>query len=132
MAFPTPILNRLHLGGNIAAEVPATQAEYRAWVYVKPLMETSFRKAREYWTRERRYQPFDFSLKGFFVRYIELSAWHLAWDDDLDHALRMRPTIDQQLCVRDEQALAQVLAQWCHDFSLFGLPQSYPDPPRMY
>lgn len=71
MALPVPILNRLHLGGDIAAEVPATQAEYREWVYVDPLLETSFHKAREYWTRERRYQPFDCSLKGFFVRSIE-------------------------------------------------------------
>ncbi len=113
MALPEHILNRLHLGGDIAAEVPATQAEYHAWVYVEPLMETSFQEARERWTRERRYQPFDFSLKGFFVRYIELSEWHLEWGYDLDHALRKRPTIDLQMCARDEQALEHVLSQWC-------------------
>ena len=35
MALPQHILNRLQLGGAIAAEVQATQADYRAWVYCK-------------------------------------------------------------------------------------------------
>jgi hypothetical protein len=131
MALPQHILNRLSLGGDIAAEVPATQAHYRAWVYAEPLMETSFHKARERWTRERQYTPVDFSLKGYYVRYIELSEWHLAWDDDLDYALKERAPIDLQMCVRDEQALEQLLAQWCQDFSTLGLP-SYPDPARTY
>lgn len=132
MALPQQILNRLHLGGDIAAEVPASQAEYRAWVYVQPLMETSFQKARERWTRERQYEPVDFSIKGYYIRYIELSEWHLEWDYDLDHALKMRPTIDLQMCVRDEEALEQLLSQWCQNFSMLGLPQSYPDPSRIY
>ena len=129
MALPQHILNRLHLGGDIAAEVQATQADYRVWVYVQPLMETSFQKARERWTRERQYEPVDFSIKGYDVRYIELSAWHLDWGDDLDYALKERPTIDLQMCVRDEHALEHMLSQWCHNFSTLGLPQSYPDPP---
>jgi hypothetical protein len=132
MAFPQPILSRLHLGGDIAAEVQATQPEYWAWVYVRPLMKTSFPKARERWTRERQYQPVDFSIKGYYIRYIELSQWHLEWGYDLDYALRERPTIDLQMCVRDEDALEQILSQWCHDFSTLGLPQSYPEPPESY
>ncbi len=132
MALPQRILNRLHLGGDIAAEVQATQAHYRAWVYAQPLMETSFQQARERWTRERQYKPVDFSIKGYYVRYIELSAWHLEWGYDLDYALRMRPTIDLQMCVRDEHALEHVLSQWCRDFSTLGLPHSFPDPPSTY
>lgn len=132
MALPQPILNHLHLGGDIAAEVQATRAEYRAWVYAQALMETSFQKARERWTRERQYEPIDLSIKGYYVRYIELSEWHLEWGYDLDYALKERPTIDLQMCVRDEQALEDILSQWCHDFSTLGLPQSYPDPPRTY
>lgn len=133
MTFPIPILNRLRLGGSIAAEVPATRDEYRAWVYVRPIVQTPFQKAREQWTRERQYQPVDFAVQGFVVRYIELSAWHLAWDeDDLDLALKERPTIDLQLCVRDEQALEVVVAQWCHDVSTFSLPHLAPEPPTMY
>lgn len=132
MALPQRILNRLHLGGDIAAEVPAIQAEYRAWVYARPLLETSFQKARERWTRERQFEPVDFSIKGYFVRYIELSAWHLEWDDDLDYALQERPTIDLQMCVRDEEALEHLLSQWRHNFSILGLPQGYPEPPEIY
>lgn len=132
MALPQHILNRLHLGGDIATEVQATQAEYRAWVYAEPLMETSFQQARERWTRQRQYTPVDFSLKGYYVRYIELSEWHRERDDDLDYALKERPTIDLQMCVRDEHALEHILSQWCHNFSTLGLPQSYPDPPRAY
>lgn len=132
MLIPQHILNRLHLGGDIAAEVQATQSEYRAWVYVQPLMEVSFQEARKRWTLERRDQPFDFTVKGFFVRYIELSEWHLERSDDLDYALRERPTIDLQVCVRDEQTLEHLLSQWCRDFSTLGLPQNYPDPPRTY
>src|SRR5579884_1902994 len=129
MSLPQHILNRLHLGGDIAAEVQAMQAEYRAWIYAEPLVETSFQQARKRWTREREYQPVDFSIKGYYVRYIELSEWHLEWGYDLDYALRKRPTIDLQMCVRDEQALERLLSQWCHDFSALGLPQGYPDPP---
>jgi hypothetical protein len=70
MTLPQHVLNRLHLGGDIAAEVQAIQAKYRAWIYAEPLMETSFQKARERWTRERQYEPIDFSIKGYYVRYI--------------------------------------------------------------
>ena len=132
MALPQHILNRLQLGGDIAAEVQATQADYRAWVYVRPLMETTFQQARERWTRERQYTPVDFSITGYSVRYLELSDWHRQRADDLDYALRECPTIDLQLCVRDEHALGQLLAQWVHDFSTLGLPLSYPDPPETY
>ena len=132
MVLPLPILNRLHLGGDIAAEVQATQVGYRAWVYAQALMKTSFHKAREHWMRQRQYQPADFSIKGYYVRYIELSQWHLEWGYDLDYALKERPTIDLQMCVRDEQALEGLLSQWCHDFSTLGLPDSYSDPPRSY
>jgi hypothetical protein len=132
MALPQHILNRLQLGGAIAAEVQATQAHYRAWIYVEPLMETTFQQARERWTRERQYTPVDFLSQGYSVRYIELSEWHQEREDDLDYALKERPTIDLQLCVRDEHALEHLLSQWVHDFSTLGLPQSYPDPPRTY
>jgi len=132
MALPQSILNRLHLGGDIAAEVPASQAEYRAWVYAQPLMETSFQKARERWTRERRFEPVDFSIQGYYVRYIELSEWHLEWGFDLDRALERRPTIDLQMCVRDEEALESLLSQWCHNFSTLGLPRDYPYPPPSF
>ena len=54
--------------------------------------------------------------------------WHLAWGDDLDGALKERPTIDRQMAVADEQALEEVLSQWCSDFPTWGLPMDYPDP----
>ena len=48
--------------------------------------------------------------------------WHLAGGDDLDGALKERPTIDLQMAVADEQALEEVLSQWCSDFPTLGLP----------
>lgn len=133
MALPMRVLNRLRLGGSIEAEVPASQAEYYAWVYIQPLVGISFQQARERWTLERCYQPFDLSPKGFFVRYIELSEWHLEWEDDIDYALEeRRPMIDLQMCVWDEEALALLVSQWCHDFSTLRVPRSYPDPPTIY
>lgn len=132
MALPLRILNRLRLGGDIAAEIQATQAYYRAWIYAQPLQERTFQAARKRWTLQGQYTPVDFTIRGYYVRYIELSEWHLEWDDDLDYALQQRPTIDVQLCVRDEQALELLLSQWCQDFSILGLPQNYPDPPKCY
>ena len=54
--------------------------------------------------------------------------WHLAGGDDLDGALKERPTIDLQMAVADEQALEEVLSQGCSDFPTWGLPMDYPDP----
>ena len=132
MTFPLHIQNRLNLGGDIAAKVKATRSDYSAWVYIEPLTETTFQQARARWMLKGQYHAFDRFIKGYYIRYIELSEWHLAWDWDLDHALQQRPTIDYQMCVRDEEALEQVVSWWCHDFSLLGLPTDYPEPPRTY
>ena len=52
--------------------------------------------------------------------------WHLAWGEDLDGALKERPTIDLHMTVADEQALKEVLSQRCSDFSTSGLPMDDP------
>ena len=71
--FPSTFSTDAHLGGDSAVKVEAARAQSSTWVCGDLLMETSFQKAREVWTRERPYRPFERSITGAFVRSIERS-----------------------------------------------------------
>jgi hypothetical protein len=97
------------------------------------LCGTTYAQMREEWTRERRAAGrYDDTIDFFRVRYVELTEWHLAWDWDLDLAIRERPILDIDEIATTEEELERILARWLRDPAQLRAPASvhYPDPPR--
>lgn len=113
MALPTPTANRLRAGHPVAAEVMFAGTERRAWIFVQPLARAT---------------------KGYKVRYVELSDWHLAhtgkWE--FHEALLERPVPDLEFRVCNDEELERLLAEWHLDATLLKAPglADYPNPPR--
>src|SRR4051812_19341024 len=86
--IPLKILNRLRLGRPVAAELPRSEPEYRAWIHVQPLFDpdrTSFNDPE--FGLERRVERYsEGNLKGYRVRYVRVHEKYLPYPNDLDLA----------------------------------------------
>src|SRR4028119_398647 len=109
MRLPSTVYTLLHRGQELAAEVPCTRPDWRAWVWVCPIMKSgkTYAQVQEERTRTRLASSYDDTIAHFQIRYVELSSWHLAdeWVNDLDVAIKERPIVDKIFQVDDERAL---------------------------
>ena len=116
MPLPLKLLNRLRLGRDLAARVPATLADHVAWVYVYPLPDylhsiLLLEAGREGRLRSTNGDP----VRGFLVRYVEapkgildrLRSFQL-----LERDFPGFPPVERRLEVRTEEELAAVLKEF--------------------
>jgi hypothetical protein len=125
MSLPPRISRTLHRGEELAAEVRASRPGWRGWVHVRPIMRCgrSFQDVLEEWTRTREArEPYDDTIDLFRVRYVELTDWHIAWDWDIDLAIRERPILELEEVATTEEELEQILSRWLPDLSRLRWP----------
>ncbi|RYG75341.1 hypothetical protein EON80_01015 [bacterium] len=135
MSVPSSIATLLHRGKALAAEVHCQRPDWRAWVWVQPVMKNgkTLAQAQEEWTRTRSATLYDDTIDFYRIRYVELSQWHLSdeWFWDLDIAIKERPIVDENRIAESEAALEEILSVWLPELSQLTTPGSvdYPDPP---
>ena len=134
MSLPERVRQALRLGRPLAAEGPARQSAWRAWVQIRPVLDgPSFDETREGWTRRQEGRPHTSAPVRYVLRRVELSPWHLQpeWADDLDVAMAERQAPDETRVVDSEAGVAAALAEWGVDPGTLRPPAAveYPDPP---
>jgi hypothetical protein len=111
------VSNRLELGRSVAAPAIATLADHKAWVFVRPVIDSS----KGYLEHKRGGEPTlkrvninENPINGFYVRYIEI---HRRYEEyPLDYDL-VGFSIDQEYVVNDEKELENILHRWLNDSS---------------
>ena len=129
MALPLRVLNAFRFGHSLAAEVKPRKPGARAWVRVKPVLQSgeTERRVRERWTLARRADgPYDGTISRYLVRYLELESWNPKVDFgyDLDYMLRDRTLQDESIELEDDASLEGWLSHHLADLSVLRHPTS--------
>ena len=103
MAFPLKTLNRLRLGGDIAAPITPSRSRNSAWVYVWPILNPDKNFAR------------------FFVRRFEVET--LFSEDSYRHASdEGKPEFDERQVLSTIEEVEHFVQQWVTDLIAFREP----------
>jgi hypothetical protein len=133
MRLSTSLVNRLLLGRNLAAEVSSKRPNYRAWVYVKPVIGQREVIEREPGIESRISSPLNDPVDTFEIRYTMFHEDFLKDEDHLDHAWQDELTTDERYEAHSIAELEQLLQRWMQDFAVLGIPANvdYPGlPPK--
>jgi hypothetical protein len=124
MTLPKKVANRLRLGREVAARVPASVLGNIGWVYVYPILDP----ANGYRTvgrgGETQFVPLGNGnpVQGFLVRHLEIDA-HVA--DDFNESRRDDigvPTADERIFAANEDTLENILRRWIIDLMSLRIP----------
>jgi hypothetical protein len=135
MKLSMSLINRLHLGRSIAAEVSSKRPNYRAWVYVKPVVGQRDVVDTEPGIESRIASPTSDPVNAFDIRYTKFHEDFLEERYDLDRVWQDELTTDERYEAHSIAELEQLLGRWIHDFAVLGIPanvdyQGLPPKPR--
>ena len=120
MNLPDEVIAKLHLGRDLAAELPA-QEPMRSFVMVMP-QAPDRRKHPELWTEGLyglRVLRDPSSITGYEIRYVSHDKKYTdrEWGMDYDLVLEDETTRIKRLFVPKEEDLAAALTTWITDYS---------------
>ena len=122
--IPLQVLNRLQLGRNIAAPIPAALSDHRAWVHVRPLIDEN-KGFLEYNGKSEptlvSYNITENPIIGFKVRHVEIHERYQDYPQDYDI---IGFSVNQEYQVESQEELEELLLQWLTDLSLFRAPSN--------
>ncbi len=134
MPISAEMLDRLRMGRNIAAELPAPQADFRAFVVVLPQVP-DLRAHPEAWTEgdwDNRFhrQPTLRSpsfISGYEARYLRHHAKYTNsdWGWDYDYVLADETTRVQRMFVEREEDVEVAVATWLPDIAGLQAPGNF-------
>ncbi len=123
MVIPQKVLNRLHLGRPVAAMVAATRPNFRAWVYIKPILNKEGQRWTSSGSGERYLSSNQASpIEGYIVRHLEIPERYVDFIYESDNYMQDPSTLDERTIVFTEDELANVLTHWLEDFTQLRIP----------
>ena len=125
MALPQKVKYMFSLGLAAAAEVAAKLEDHRAWVYVMPVMSSgmTYRQTLDRWTRTREVgESYDSTIKSYKVRFPELGTKYLAWDHEIDIAIKCHAAANEEHEFAGEDEVEEWLALRLPDLSKLREP----------
>ena len=121
--FPLKVLNRLRLAGEVAAEVPPTLPNHRAWVLIRPQVDAAkaqWDKSSRRWLRE---YVDEHIVAGFKVNHVEIETKQLdVFFSNVE--IDVEPTINERFYVASEEELVVLVSRWLSDLSGFQHPHN--------
>lgn len=134
MALPVEVIDRLHLGREVATEVPAPLPDKRAFVMVIPQVPPLHRDRgawnEEAWVigtgEEAKLRDPGF-ISGYEVRYLLHHAKYTdtEWGWDYDHVLDDESTRIKRVFVQHEDNIEAALATWSVDAAALTKPGDF-------
>jgi hypothetical protein len=126
--LPPKIAARLKLGRGVAAEIPASSQENRAWIHVSPIIDPLKGTLED---RGPGVEPnlvshgTENAVIGYSVRHREINRKYEEAPDDWD---LIGLTVDEVYLVVTDDELTELLAKWLPDLNALGLPHDVGDP----
>ena len=126
--LPPRILERLRLGREVAAEIPPTLPDHRAWVHVEPVLDPQLGQMQQ---REYGLESILISygeenpLIGFRLRRREI---HRRFEDSPDDWDLVGLSVDEVCIVKSEDEVAVRLTTWHADLDALTLPHHVDSP----